>query len=219
LSALKSRKNTRTRRVFPKKQRPSGASEDGPAKSGVRDFAHTKDTYHLTQFKDLNLNASIIEALNRKGYTQPTPIQLAAIPGVMTGRDLLGIAQTGTGKTAAFALPILHRLAADRKPLPGAAAARSCSRRRANSPPRSPRASRPMALTWASPSPPSSAASAMAHSARRWPAASTSSSPLPAACSITCRRRTLTSPRPRSSSSTRPTRCSTWASSIPIRRS
>ena len=118
MSALKSRKNTRTRRVFPKKQRPSGASEDGPAKSGVRDFAHTKDTYHLTQFKDLNLNASIIEALNRKGYTQPTPIQLAAIPGVMTGRDLLGIAQTGTGKTAASALPILHRLAADRKAAP-----------------------------------------------------------------------------------------------------
>jgi len=72
----------------------------------------------LTQFKDLNLNASILEALTAKGYTQPTPIQLAAIPGVMEGRDLLGIAQTGTGKTAAFALPILHRLAANRKPAP-----------------------------------------------------------------------------------------------------
>ena len=72
----------------------------------------------MTQFKDLNLNASILEALTAKGYTQPTPIQLAAIPGVMEGRDLLGIAQTGTGKTAAFALPILHRLAANRKPAP-----------------------------------------------------------------------------------------------------
>ncbi len=72
----------------------------------------------MTQFKDLGLNASILEALNQKGYTQPTPIQLAAIPGVMEGRDLLGIAQTGTGKTAAFALPILHRLAANRKPAP-----------------------------------------------------------------------------------------------------
>jgi len=104
------------------KQRPSGASEDGPAESGVRDFAHTKDTYHLTQspihFRDLNLNASILAALTSKGYTQPTPIQLAAIPGVMEGRDLLGIAQTGTGKTAAFALPILHRLAANRKAAP-----------------------------------------------------------------------------------------------------
>jgi len=77
-----------------------------------------KERLHLTQFKDLNLNASILEALTQKGYTQPTPIQLAAIPGVMEGRDLLGIAQTGTGKTAAFALPILHRLAANRKPAP-----------------------------------------------------------------------------------------------------
>jgi ATP-dependent RNA helicase RhlE len=72
----------------------------------------------LTQFKDLGLNASILEALTQKGYTQPTPIQLAAIPGVMEGRDLLGIAQTGTGKTAAFALPILHRLVSNRKPAP-----------------------------------------------------------------------------------------------------
>ncbi len=72
----------------------------------------------MTEFKDLGLNASILEALTSKGYTQPTPIQLQAIPGVMEGRDLLGIAQTGTGKTAAFALPILHRLAANRKPAP-----------------------------------------------------------------------------------------------------
>jgi ATP-dependent RNA helicase RhlE len=72
----------------------------------------------LTQFKDLGLNASILEALTQKGYTQPTPIQLAAIPGVMEGHDLLGIAQTGTGKTAAFALPILHRLVSNRKPAP-----------------------------------------------------------------------------------------------------
>ena len=72
----------------------------------------------MTQFKDLGLNPSILAALTSKGYTQPTPIQLAAIPGVMEGRDLLGIAQTGTGKTAAFALPILHRLAANRKPAP-----------------------------------------------------------------------------------------------------
>lgn len=75
-------------------------------------------TYCLTKFKDLGLNASILDALAQKGYTEPTPIQLAAIPGVMEGRDLLGIAQTGTGKTAAFALPILHRLAAHRKPAP-----------------------------------------------------------------------------------------------------
>jgi ATP-dependent RNA helicase RhlE len=60
----------------------------------------------------------LLKALSEKGYTKPTPIQAQAIPLVMAGRDLLGIAQTGTGKTAAFALPILHRLDADRKPAP-----------------------------------------------------------------------------------------------------
>jgi ATP-dependent RNA helicase RhlE len=69
-------------------------------------------------FSDFGLNPLILKALNAKGYTQPTPIQQQSIPGVMSGRDLLGIAQTGTGKTAAFALPILHRLAMNRKAAP-----------------------------------------------------------------------------------------------------
>ena len=72
----------------------------------------------MTHFNELGLNASILAALTSKGYSEPTPIQAQAIPGVMAGRDLLGIAQTGTGKTGAFALPILHRLAADRRPAP-----------------------------------------------------------------------------------------------------
>jgi len=72
----------------------------------------------LTQFTDLGLDKSLLKALADEGYTKPTPIQAQAIPGVLGGRDLLGIAQTGTGKTAAFALPILQRLAADRKPAP-----------------------------------------------------------------------------------------------------
>jgi ATP-dependent RNA helicase RhlE len=74
----------------------------------------------LTQFTDLGLAKPLLKALADEGYTQPTPIQAQAIPGVMAGRDLLGIAQTGTGKTAAFALPILHRLAETRKPAPRA---------------------------------------------------------------------------------------------------
>jgi ATP-dependent RNA helicase RhlE len=69
----------------------------------------------LTTFTELNLHADLLKALEAEGYTTPTPIQQQAIPHVMSGRDLLGIAQTGTGKTAAFALPILHRLAADKK--------------------------------------------------------------------------------------------------------
>jgi ATP-dependent RNA helicase RhlE len=72
----------------------------------------------LTQFTDLGLAQPILKALTAQGYTTPTPIQAQAIPGVMQGRDLLGIAQTGTGKTAAFALPILHRLSQNRKPAP-----------------------------------------------------------------------------------------------------
>jgi ATP-dependent RNA helicase RhlE len=72
----------------------------------------------LTDFASLGLSAPILKALVREGYTTPTPIQAKAIPSVMLGRDLLGIAQTGTGKTAAFALPILHRLALDKRPAP-----------------------------------------------------------------------------------------------------
>ena len=65
-------------------------------------------------FMNLGLSKPLLDALAAKDYTQATPIQSKAIPTVLTGRDLLGIAQTGTGKTAAFMLPSLQRLAADR---------------------------------------------------------------------------------------------------------
>lgn len=65
----------------------------------------------MTAFTDLGLCAPILKALTAGGYHTPTPIQAQAIPHVLAGRDLLGIAQTGTGKTAAFALPILELLA------------------------------------------------------------------------------------------------------------
>lgn len=64
----------------------------------------------MSSFKNLNLSPQILSALEKKGYTNPTPIQLQAIPHLLEGKDLLGIAQTGTGKTAAFALPILDNL-------------------------------------------------------------------------------------------------------------
>jgi ATP-dependent RNA helicase RhlE len=72
----------------------------------------------LENFHGFGLAAPLNNALAKMGYTKPTPIQGAAIPPLMTGRDLVGIAQTGTGKTAAFALPILHKLLADRRPAP-----------------------------------------------------------------------------------------------------
>jgi ATP-dependent RNA helicase RhlE len=67
-------------------------------------------------FDDLGLAEPLLRAIRTENYTTPTPIQAQAIPYLLEGRDLLGIAQTGTGKTAAFALPILHRLAADPVP-------------------------------------------------------------------------------------------------------
>ncbi|HKA34685.1 MAG TPA: DEAD/DEAH box helicase, partial [Candidatus Binatia bacterium] len=61
-------------------------------------------------FSKLSLSPKVLEGVAAAGYTDPTPIQLRAIPLVLAGRDLIGSAQTGTGKTAAFALPILTRL-------------------------------------------------------------------------------------------------------------
>jgi ATP-dependent RNA helicase RhlE len=72
----------------------------------------------MTSFSELALIEPIARALRAENYTIPTPIQAAAIPPLLDGRDLLGCAQTGTGKTAAFALPILQRLASDRRPAP-----------------------------------------------------------------------------------------------------
>ena len=66
------------------------------------------------KFSDFGLASPILAVLEREGYTAPTPIQGQAIPPVLAGSDVLGIAQTGTGKTAAFALPILTRLAAEK---------------------------------------------------------------------------------------------------------
>src|SRR6266496_5149862 len=63
-------------------------------------------------FRALQLSSPILKAIQEAGYTEPTPIQLAAVPEVLTGRDVIGIAQTGTGKTAAFVWPILTRLTA-----------------------------------------------------------------------------------------------------------
>lgn len=84
-----------------------------------------KSLFHLFQlpcalirnmkFEELNIIAPILKALAHEGYTAPTPIQEQAIPIVLTGNDLLGCAQTGTGKTAAFAIPVLQLLS-DRTP-------------------------------------------------------------------------------------------------------
>jgi len=68
----------------------------------------------MTKFSDLNLNPKVLKAVEEAGYTTPTPIQAGAIPPALEGRDVLGIAQTGTGKTAGFVLPMLSLLARGR---------------------------------------------------------------------------------------------------------
>lgn len=68
----------------------------------------------VNNFEGFGLNETLYRAVEKKKYKTPTPIQIQAIPEIMRGKDILGIAQTGTGKTAAFALPILHKLLANR---------------------------------------------------------------------------------------------------------
>ncbi|MBO9442969.1 DEAD/DEAH box helicase [Phaeobacter italicus] len=68
----------------------------------------------MTKFSDLNLNPKVLKAIEEAGYESPTPIQAGAIPPALEGRDVLGIAQTGTGKTASFTLPMITLLARGR---------------------------------------------------------------------------------------------------------
>lgn len=70
------------------------------------------------QFQDLGIDTELLRALDDAGYTVPTPIQEQAIPAAIAGRDVLGLAQTGTGKTCAFAIPILQKLKNEER-LPG----------------------------------------------------------------------------------------------------
>ena len=64
----------------------------------------------MVSFEDLNLDKKVLESVVKSGYTTPTPIQIKAIPEAIKGKDILGIAQTGTGKTASFTLPIITLL-------------------------------------------------------------------------------------------------------------
>ena len=78
----------------------------------VKDTSSNDDTSHLT-FADLKLSDWALQTCKELGMKKPTPVQQHCIPRILSGEDVLGIAQTGSGKTADFALPILHRLAED----------------------------------------------------------------------------------------------------------
>src|SRR3954449_5331342 len=73
----------------------------------------SESTEQATGFSSLGLDPRIVAALAALGYEEPTPVQREAIPPMLAGRDVLGQAATGTGKTAAFALPLLHRVTPD----------------------------------------------------------------------------------------------------------
>ena len=64
----------------------------------------------MTKFAELGLDPKLVTTVTEAGYETPTPIQIKAIPLVLEGRDVMGLAQTGTGKTAAFGLPLIHQL-------------------------------------------------------------------------------------------------------------
>src|SRR5690349_1184447 len=97
--------------VFDRAQAP------GSVRPGAR-ASFMERTDLLTSFQDFGLADVIARALREENYLTPTPIQAQTIPIALTGRDVVGIAQTGTGKTAAFALPILHRLLQNRLRVP-----------------------------------------------------------------------------------------------------
>ncbi|MBT6775688.1 MAG: DEAD/DEAH box helicase, partial [Euryarchaeota archaeon] len=64
----------------------------------------------MSNFESLGLSNNLLRAISDEGYNTPTPVQELAIPLLVKGRDVLGVAQTGTGKTAAFALPVLQKI-------------------------------------------------------------------------------------------------------------
>jgi ATP-dependent RNA helicase RhlE len=90
-------------------------AERNPALTSTTHTQTTTKTNEIAMFADLALTAPLMQAVKESGYERPTPIQARAIPHLLQGRDLLGLAQTGTGKTAAFVLPMLQRLMENKK--------------------------------------------------------------------------------------------------------
>ena len=95
--------------------RPERAPHDRRESHDKHDQEASRDGVDVSAFAALGLSEPLLKALAHEGYTTPTPIQTKAMPHVLAGRDLFGCAQTGTGKTAAFALPLIERLMKDRR--------------------------------------------------------------------------------------------------------
>jgi len=99
--------------------RDRGARRDAQRHSETAISNSTSVRRKASGFGHFGLHPKLVQAIEEAGYTEPRPIQAAAIPSAMQGRDVLGLARTGTGKTAAFVLPILHRLGETRRSGPG----------------------------------------------------------------------------------------------------
>jgi superfamily II DNA/RNA helicase len=106
---------------FGSRRRGYGRRSSKPIKTTTNDQYVNKSTdlplevpYQAEHtFRDFSLNQRIVESITSRGYVKPTPIQDQAIPIVMSGKDVIGLADTGTGKTAAFLLPLLHKMLRD----------------------------------------------------------------------------------------------------------
>src|SRR5688572_8581090 len=98
-------------RFFARLSKSRGVQNSPPPTCALLRASRHPKVFRIITFNSLGLSKPVLDALASKNYNVPTPIQAQAIPTVLSGRDLLGIAQTGTGKTAAFMLPSLDRLA------------------------------------------------------------------------------------------------------------
>ncbi|OOL19853.1 DNA helicase [Bombella intestini] len=105
-------KPVRRRRKTVKKAEPE--TVEAPVQETATDEPESNETEERIRFSDLGLSEPILKAVTEMGYTHPTPIQAQAVPEILAGHDVLGVAQTGTGKTASFTLPMLEKLSKSR---------------------------------------------------------------------------------------------------------
>jgi ATP-dependent RNA helicase DeaD len=111
LAGMEPPRKKKDRSVFERSKRPEKKPAPAPAPEPVEEPAPVE----VPSFAELGLSEPIVRAISELGFESPTPIQARAIPVLVQGRDLIGQAQTGTGKTAAFALPIIQRLSPERR--------------------------------------------------------------------------------------------------------
>src|SRR5262245_59564517 len=99
-----------TKKKAARRGRKPATSSEVATPASPEPTAETEEKSSVPSFEQLGLIPEVVSSVREAGYTSPTPIQQQAIPIALKGRDLIGLAQTGTGKSAGFTLPIVHRL-------------------------------------------------------------------------------------------------------------